>query len=120
MSPHILIVEDDSATRDALALLLAASGYATDTAADGHQALTYLRSHPAPGVVLLDLLMPVEDGWQFLAERHKDAALAAIPVLVLSAAGLALRPAALALGADDFLAKPASPEDLLAAIANYC
>jgi CheY-like chemotaxis protein len=120
MSSKILIVDDDSATREALALLLAAAGYTTDTAADGFEAMLYLRSHSPPRVVLLDLLMPRQDGWQFLAERHKDSALAAIPVLVLSAAGLALRPAALALGADGFLEKPIAPEDLLAAIANFC
>ncbi len=120
MPPQLLIVEDDSATRDALALLLSGAGYATATAADGREALTYLRSHPVPDLVLLDLLMPVADGWQFLAERAKDAALAAIPVVVLSAGGKSLRAAALALGADDFLEKPISPEDLLAAVGRYC
>ena len=120
MPPQLLIVEDDSATRDALALLLSGAGYATTTAPDGQAALTYLRSHHAPGLVLLDLVMPVADGWQFLAERHRDPTLAAVPVIVLSAGGKSLRPAAMALGADDFLEKPTDPEDLLAAIGRYC
>ncbi len=120
MPSPVLIVDDDAATRDALALLLNNSGYATATAADGQEALTYLRSHPAPGLVLLDLLMPVADGWQFLAERSKDAALAGVPVVTLSAGGKSLRAAAMALGADDFLEKPIAPDDLLAIVGRYC
>jgi chemotaxis family two-component system sensor histidine kinase/response regulator PixL len=120
MPPQVLIVDDDDVTRAALALLLSGAGYATATANNGQEALAYLRSHPAPGLVLLDLLMPVADGWQFLGERAKDPALTAIPVAVLSAGGKSLRAAAMALGADDFLEKPASAQDLLAAVGRYC
>ena len=52
---------------------------------DGAQALTYLRRAPAPYSILLDLTMPVMDGWGFLAERNRDDALRPIPVIVLSA-----------------------------------
>jgi CheY-like chemotaxis protein len=79
MPTRVLIVEDDVATRASLVLLLQAEGYAADSVSDGRQALSYLRSHPPPRLVVLDLLMPVMDGWQFLAKRQGDPHLAAVP-----------------------------------------
>src|SRR5262245_9392754 len=61
----VLIVEDRPDTRKSLAMLLTASGFPAAEAADGQQALDYLRSHPPPGLILLDLAMPVMDGWEF-------------------------------------------------------
>jgi CheY-like chemotaxis protein len=119
MPGPILIVDDDDVTRDTLSLLFRGAGYAVVTAADGKQALSYLHTLPVPGLVLLDLLMPVANGWQFLGERSKDPAWAAVPVVVLSGGGKRLRNAALALGADEFFEKPMDPDDLLAVVAHY-
>jgi CheY-like chemotaxis protein len=120
MSINVLIVEDNEATRTALAVLLQSAGYTTAEAEDGQEALAYLRAHPVPRLILLDMMMPRMDGWEFLLQRHKESAPAAVPVVVFSAAvgidGAALR----ALGAEEVLHKPADADALLAAVGRYC
>ena len=80
----ILVVEDDPDLRDVIGLQLEHAGYAVVHKADGAEALAYLHHAAPPSLILLDLRMPVMDGWEFLTERDRDAALHAIPVLVLS------------------------------------
>ncbi len=116
---HILIVEDDFATRAAFALLLNAAGYATVEVADGQAAVSSLHSAP-PCLVLLDMMMPLMDGWQFLKARHADPALAAPPVVVVTATSGVSPTTARALGADDVLQKPVDPDELLDAVRRYC
>ena len=120
MSTRVLIVEDNDATREALALLLQTGGYTTAEAANGREALAYLRAHEPPRLVLLDLMMPVMNGWEFLRERRKDPEMAEVPVVLFTAAGGLDAPAVWALGANDVLHKPANPDDLLAAAGRYC
>jgi DNA-binding response OmpR family regulator len=120
MPPHILIVDDDPILRQALALALNAKGYAVAEAADGSAALAHSRADLLPRLVILDLIMPVMDGWQFLAERHKVPALAAVPVLVLTAARGIDGPGLRAMGAEEVFQKPVAPEEVLAAIRRYC
>jgi CheY-like chemotaxis protein len=62
----VLVVEDYADTREALRFVLSDAGYDVVLAANGQEALDYLRNHPSPAVILLDMLMPVLDGWQFL------------------------------------------------------
>lgn len=81
----ILIVEDHSMLREALAELLRMDGYRTVEAANGEEALAILRSSARSDLILLDLMMPVMDGWKFLDMQRKDSILAAIPVVVMSA-----------------------------------
>lgn len=84
----ILVVDDDRDVREALAEMLEHLGYSTVSAANGKEALTALRAKSvAPWVVLLDLMMPVMDGYGFLAEREGDPVVGAIPVIVLTAGG---------------------------------
>src|SRR4051794_32625764 len=80
---RVLVVEDDASIRDALAQLLASEGYAVDTSENGARALDRLRSAAAPDVIVLDLRMPVMDGWQFRAEQRRDPDLASIPVIAI-------------------------------------
>ncbi len=120
MSARVLVVEDNEATREALSLLLQTAGYTTAEATDGRAALAYLRAHEPPGLVLLDLMMPVMDGWEFLRERRKDPALARVPVVLCTATAGLESSAAWALGANDVLHKPANPDDLLATAGRYC
>jgi CheY-like chemotaxis protein len=112
----VLIVDDDVATLDGLGGLLEVEGYRVERAADGAEALEKLKAAEPPRLILLDLKMPVMDGWQFLSERAKDPALARIPVVLLS--GLPFIPNAT--GVADFLAKPINPARLLDAVARIC
>jgi CheY-like chemotaxis protein len=110
--PQILVVEDDLATREALSLILSADGYHVATAADGLDALGQLRVGERPGLILLDLMMPLMDGWQFRQEQLRDPRLADIPVIVCSAAGRVGQRAA-NLHALAYLDKPIDPMVLL-------
>lgn len=86
-SRNILLVEDDEDFRLGLAEFLREQGYFVATAANGLEALRYLREAPSPpSVVLLDLKMPVMSGWDFRAKMLEDSALASIPVIVLTGA----------------------------------
>ncbi len=81
----ILIVEDDADFRMTLQEVLEQEGYPVAAAQHGKEALDYLSHSPAPGLILLDLMMPVMDGWQFREEQARDPRLASIPVLVMTA-----------------------------------
>src|SRR5689334_1575844 len=82
----ILIVDDDVDIREALTDTLEARGFEVVTAANGLEALRLLRSNAvSPSVILLDLMMPVLDGYEFLDEQRKDPALASIPVAIITA-----------------------------------
>jgi serine/threonine-protein kinase RsbW len=118
LSKNILVVEDDGATREALALVLEADGHQATRAANGHEALELLRQGPLPDLILLDLMMPVLDGWQFRRRQQDDTALAPIPVVVLSAAADLARRAG-PLGAVALLQKPVEPDRLLGAIRPF-
>jgi CheY-like chemotaxis protein len=88
-SGPVLVAEDDHEIREALEALLSEVGYRVLTAADGRQALELLRqragSSDFPMVMLLDLMMPVMNGWEVLEELHKDPVLSLLPVVVVSA-----------------------------------
>jgi CheY-like chemotaxis protein len=81
----IVVVDDDPDVREMLTYALTERGYQVVAIASGAEALGYLRSSPAPRLILLDLVMPDMDGWTFLAERNRDPALSKVPVIVLSA-----------------------------------
>jgi CheY-like chemotaxis protein len=81
----VLIVDDDFGLRESLCAALEEEGFAVATAGNGQEALDYLRQENNPCVVLLDLMMPIMNGWEFRAEQRRDPAIASIPVVVLSA-----------------------------------
>ncbi len=117
----VLVVDDDEATREAHALALRRSGIRVVTARDGRHALEQLRLCPEedrPCCILLDLMMPVMDGWQFRAEQRRDPRLAAVPVIVCSAQGAAEQRAG-ALEAACYLNKPVEVEELLAVVRRF-
>lgn len=82
----VLVVEDDVELREVLTEVLTDAGYRVASLSNGRDALRSLkrRKHP-PGLILLDLMMPVMDGWEFLEEKSRHKELAGIPVVVLSA-----------------------------------
>jgi CheY-like chemotaxis protein len=81
--PDVLVVDDDPDIRAAVEDLLASAGFTVRTASEGAQGFQLAQRWP-PRVVILDIQMPVLDGLQFLARRSEDAAVAAIPVVVVS------------------------------------
>ena len=86
MPATILVVDDDAAVVRPLARFLELEGFTPVTAANGLEALTYLRGGGDASVIVLDLRMPVMDGWAFRREQLRDPALAPIPVVVLTGA----------------------------------
>jgi DNA-binding response OmpR family regulator len=115
----LLLVDDDTGIRDSLTLLLEMESYRLQSATDGADALRLLRaSATLPRVILLDLMMPVLDGFQFRACQLADAALRDIPVLVLTAGLIDER--VHALDAAGYLRKPIDIDILLAEIDKYC
>jgi CheY-like chemotaxis protein len=117
---HILIVDDDSAIREALTEILEDEGYQISIAPHGAAALEYLRQTPQrPNLILLDLMMPVMSGWEFRAEQQRDPDLAGIPVIVLSA-DRSLQVRSGAVPADAYVAKPVDLDPFLKLIGSYC
>ena len=84
-SASILVVEDDLPTREALCRTLVSMGHAADAAVDGRSGLDWLAAHPAPSLILLDLMMPEMDGFEFLRELRKRPAHVDVPVIVVTA-----------------------------------
>lgn len=116
-SRSILIVEDDQAIRESLQELLEGEGYSVDTAIHGQDALSKLKSaKELPGVILLDLMMPVMNGHEFIAEWQKAKPAANAPaVVVITAARDDVPPSV-----DGILKKPIELDTLLEAVRRYC
>jgi CheY-like chemotaxis protein len=111
-------VDDDWQTRYGLRLALEAAGYDVQEAADGANALAQLRQGPVPDVILLDMVMPVMNGWEFREEQVRDPRLARIPVVVFSAAYESAPRAAESLGVVRVLQKPVDCNEALTALSD--
>ncbi len=105
---QVLVVDDDSAIRGMIVSLLEDEGLTAQGASDGVEALHAIEAH-SPQVIVLDLQMPVMDGWSLF--RHLRASGIQIPVLLISAHGV--QAARVALGAEDALAKPFDIDQLI-------
>jgi len=117
---RILIVDDDAEAGEALAEVLRNNGFQVMVASNGERALAAMRAaRPLPSVILLDLMMPVMNGWQFRKAQLGDPRLASVPVIVLSGAPSAenlvsqLQPAG-------FLRKPVPLGKLLDMVGHVC
>ena len=113
---ELLIVDDDRELLDALAETLEALGFTITKAGNGREALDRLHGRPLPGAVLLDLNMPVMNGWQFCAAKKADEALKDVPVIVLSAAAKKDPASPYYLDVEEIVSKPIEMEELLGAI----
>ena len=111
----IVLIEDDDGIRETMAALLEDEGYHVVQAANGEEGLARLREACDPCLVLLDLWMPVMNGWQLLEALQEDEALRAVPVVVISAAGDLPPPD----GAAAFLRKPIRLETLLESVDQF-
>jgi CheY-like chemotaxis protein len=113
----ILIVDDDEDIRETLREILEDEGYLVRVAANGADALATLAESQKPCLILLDLMMPVMDGYRFRTEQVKHADLASIPVIVITAGG-AVRTKELAVTM--IMPKPLSVQQLVAAVGQHC
>jgi CheY-like chemotaxis protein len=108
----VLIVEDDVDIRETLGELLESAGYEIVRAANGLEALAAARRAP-PDLIVLDLMMPVMDGWQFRSAQRRDPALASVPVIAISASA-----GSSTIDADTYLEKPFALDRFLAEVAR--
>ncbi len=116
MSRHVLIVDDEPNIVLSLEFLLQQAGFTVATAADGDQALEQARLR-RPDVVLLDIMLPGMDGYEVCEELREDPALAAVPVIMLTARGRDVdREKGLSLGATEYIVKPFATADVLARV----
>jgi CheY-like chemotaxis protein len=116
----VLLVEDDQDLRDTMVALLRLHGHQVETASDGAEALTWLGQPQArPCVVLLDLMMPGMNGFDLRARMTADPHLAAIPVVVITGAGVLAEQRAADLQAE-ILKKPVGMSTLLDTVSRYC
>jgi two-component system chemotaxis response regulator CheY len=114
---HILVIDDDFDIRECLSDVLSAAGYEVRTAQNGLEGLMALRAGDySPCVVLLDLMMPVMSGQEFLEKVRAEKKLQNLPVVVVTAAG----PTAKAPGANAMVRKPFEVDDLLGIVRTHC
>ena len=114
-SPDILLIEDDRDLAEVIVEVLRTEGYRVVHAVDGRAALGLLAEGELPRLILLDLMMPNMNGWEFREAQLHQPRLASIPVIVLSATGERARP----IDAARILRKPVTIENLLRAIGEF-
>ena len=119
MAKLILIVEDDLDVAESVADVLQSAGYCTAIAGNGREALDHLQKNNHPDLILLDMMMPVMDGWQFRAEQRKLPALDSIPVVTVTADGDA-RGKAASIQAAGHVVKPFMIDRLLDEVERIC
>ena len=110
----ILIVDDDTESREALADLLSNEGYQVIGVENGLQALDYLNG-TTPALIILDLMMPVMSGWEFRARQKIDPRLKSVPVVVMTASGLVHD-----IDADAIVCKPIDFGALISVVKQNC
>jgi DNA-binding response OmpR family regulator len=116
MSTQVLVVEDDPDISELVARYLDKAGYTTTRVASGRAALDAVRSKP-PDLIVLDIMLPQIDGLEVCRLLRADEKTAAVPIIMLTArADESERIVGLEMGADDYLAKPFSPNELVARV----
>jgi CheY-like chemotaxis protein len=116
MAHRILVVDDDAELCELMVALLTKEGFDTEVATNGEDALAKARAHP-PALILLDMVMPVMDGWTFRAHQRYDPVLAPIPVVLVTAVPTArLRN----VGAVAALQKPFASQQLVSTVRANC
>lgn len=118
----ILVVEDDRDIRESVEDVLRTEGYEVFAAANGKEAISILREIEHPTLILLDMMMPVMSGWEFLEAQKSSAQFANLPVVVVSAQAdeSALISKRGDIQAEGLLRKPIQLENLLSVVETYC
>ncbi len=118
INTDVLVVDDDTDIRESISHLLEYEGYKVVTASNGAEGFRQLK-FTRPSVILLDLMMPVMDGWQFKSEFDGRLELEGIPIVVVSADGN-IAEKSKSIGIQEFLTKPIDIDVLLALVKKYC
>jgi CheY-like chemotaxis protein len=113
----VMVIDDDEDIRAGLSGLLEADGFRVVAFGDGKQGLAYLSDGELPCLILLDLMMPVMDGWRFRIEQVMNPALASVPVIVITAGGTAGQGPDLGV---EVVAKPFDSAVLMAMVRRHC
>jgi CheY-like chemotaxis protein len=116
-SHPVLVVEDDVDVREAMVQVLQSAGHAAVSAGDGEEALAQLDGGLTPCLILLDLMMPRMDGWEFIEQHHRRARRA--PIVVVSAYG-SQEQALGGAGVIAYMRKPVDIDELLAVVDQHC
>lgn len=116
MSKTILIVEDNPAVLATMKSVLEIEGYTVHTASNGAEGIEMLDKLGRACVVLLDMMMPVMNGWHFLDYQRSKPEYSGIPVIVVSAFGEIAR----SVKPQEFVPKPVKLDQLLSAVQKYC
>ena len=115
-----MVVEDDRAIRNILVELLEDNNYQAVGAANGQIAIDTLRAaHAKPCLILLDVMMPVMDGWEFRDIQRQDPALSTVPVIVFTAHA-SIKDVTRRMGVDTVLRKPVDLDDVMSVVHKYC
>ena len=118
MTKRILVVEDDTSIRELLVELLESEGYVVASAVNGLEGLKYLQSQGSPDLILIDLMMPVMDGYSFRSEQLKNDLWSKIPTVVMSAEANA-KEKMKNFQITAFLSKPVELDTILKTVAKY-
>jgi CheY-like chemotaxis protein len=116
----VVVIEDDEPIRNVIQEALEIEGYRVIVAGDGKEGLEVLKKATTPCLILLDLMLPIMNGWEFMEELRKDNGnmLAAIPIVITSAAGGAAKTAVE--HAQGYIRKPIDLELLLSTVRKFC
>jgi two-component system chemotaxis response regulator CheY len=114
----VLVVDDDTDIRESISHLLEFEGYKIAMASNGVEGFAQLKEK-RPSLILLDLMMPVMDGWQFKTQLDSNPEFNGIPIVVVSADGN-IREKSESIGVSEFLTKPIEIEHLLKIVEKYC
>jgi len=115
----VLVVEDDQELREAVGSILQEEGCSVRAASNGAEALTLLRGETRPCVILLDLMMPVMNGWAFLKFRNEHPVLSDVPVVVTTAWNEVPGEADV-IGVQGYLRKPLVPKEVIELVRKHC
>ena len=114
---NVLVIEDDAEIREILKLAIEMEGYAVTTAPNGQEGLNILKNGLRPCLILLDLMMPVMDGWTLSEKLGQDEQLNKLPIIVVSAYSDRVKSVKHLNG---FVKKPIDFDVLLNTISSYC
>ncbi len=118
MAKRILVVEDDTSIRELLVELLESEGYEVSSAVNGLEGIRHLQNNPKPDLILVDLMMPVMDGYTFRTEQLKNDLWSTIPTVVMSAEANA-KEKMKSFNITAFLSKPVDLDTILKTVASF-